>query len=126
MTNDADQILDDLLSRWHAWAQGERFGRGHADRALVAGDYRPSRQYDDENGKLDDDLHAMRSRQVNVEVRKMQDPHRAAIYCNARNLYTGREVWISPRLPQGRAERMEILEMARGQLVRLLISSGVM
>ena len=126
MTDESAQILDDLLSRWHGWMQGEKTGRGHAERSLVCGDYRVSRQYDDSNGALDDELHAMRSRQVNVEVRRMEEPHRSAIYVNARNLHTGRDVWVSPRLPESKVERLAVITVARGMLVRLLVSSGVM
>lgn len=127
MTNDADAILDDLLARWHAWQQGTHVGRGHADRALVCGDnYRPSRQYDDENGKLDDDLDARRSRAVDHAASKLTDPYRAAIYCNARNLATGRTVWHSPRLPTDPAARDRVLFCARVQMVKLLVSAGVM
>lgn len=127
MTNDSDAILDDILSRWHVWQQAARVGRGHADRAMVCGEnYRPSRQYDDSNGKLDDDLNSFRCKAVDFAVSGMDDPWRAAVYVNARNLSTGREVWRSPRLPEDKAQRTEIVKQARGQLVRLLMSAGVM
>lgn len=120
------EALDDILSRWHAWQHGEKVGRGHSNAAIVCGEYRVSRQYDDSNGKLDDDLHAFQSRQVNTEVRKMEDPWRTAIYVNARNINTGHDVWISPRLPEGKTAREKIVAQARGQLTRLLKSAGVL
>ncbi len=128
MNNDADQILDDLLSRWHAWQKIDHGVRGYNHKALLIGDSRAYRvQYEAQLERQDDEHDALRSKAVNFAVRDcMVDPYRTAIYMNARNLYTGHEVWISHRLPQDKAEREEILEFARGQLTRLLISSGVM
>jgi hypothetical protein len=125
--DDPDAILDDLLSRWHHWQKAARVGRGHNDRALVFGElYRPSRQYDDWNGALDTDLEARRSAQVDFEVSEMIEPWKTAIYCLARNLYTGRTVWSSPRLPEDHVARANIVVRARVILTGRLMNAGVM
>ena len=121
------ETLDDLLSRWHWWAKGTKVGRGHADHSTVTGDnYRPSRQRDDENGKLDDDLDARTCRTVDGCVRTLEDPYRTAIYMDARNICTGVAVWNSPRLPENRDERAAVLKAARGYLTIKLKAAGVM
>ena len=125
MRDEQDAILDDLLSRWHSWQLANKTTRGYAPKALVCGDYRISRQYDDVSGALDDDLDNLRSRQVDHEVRQMGETHRAAIYTLARNLATGREVWFSPRLPQDKPARDAIVREARNILIGRLVASGV-
>jgi hypothetical protein len=125
MTESQSAALDDLLSRWHAWQQGAKASRGFAPKALVCGEYRTSRQYDDGNGALDSDLEALRSRQVDHEVRQMAEPHRTAVYCEARNLSTGWAVWESPRLPRVRAEREAIIAEARHTVFVRVVAAGL-
>jgi len=126
MRNDSDAILDDILIRWHQWQGGAKVGRGFNNRALVCGDFRVSRQHDDLNGALDDDLENTVMRQVDFEVSEMRDPFKAAIYCLARALVVGAQVFTSPRLPADKAERDAILRQARIILVGRLLSAGVM
>jgi hypothetical protein len=125
MTESQSAALDDLLSRWHAWQQGAKASRGFAPKALVCGEYRTSRQYDDGNGALDSDLEALRSRQVDHEVRQMAEPHRTAVYCEARNLSTGYAVWSSPRLPRHAVERESVVVAARQIICGRLVASGL-
>ncbi len=128
MTDLAEQsaILDDLLSRWHHWASSSRVCKGYASRALVCGDYKISRQYDDQNGALDGDLEASTMRAVDFQISEMRDPYRAAIYCQARNLSTGRSVWLSPRLPANPEHRAQIVAAARDMLTKRLTVAGVL
>lgn len=118
--------LDHLLILWHNWQRAGKVARGYNDRTAVAGErYRTSRQHDDWNGKLDEDLDESRCKEVDFHVDSMQDPHRAAIYVLARNLTTGRAVWLSPRLPSDKAERDELVAQARQILTGRLVSAGV-
>lgn len=121
-----DETIDDLLSRWHSWQQRETVGKGYNSRSLVCGDYRVSRQYDDENGALDGAIEDGVMRTIDFQVRQMVDPHRAAIYALARALAVGARVWSSPRLPQDRMERIECIAMARTLLTNRLRSAGVL
>jgi hypothetical protein len=126
MRNESDEILDDLLSRWHHWQQGEKIGRGHNRKALVIGDFKISRQYDDANGQLDSDLEAQTMRSVNFQVREMEDPYRAAIYVNARACMLGLDVYTSPRLPADPAAKALVIAKARLLLTGRLLAIGVM
>ncbi len=126
MRNEADEILDDILSRWHSWAQGQGGTAGHARRSAGMEQYRPSRQYDDTNGALDSDLEHMRCKQVDFDVRQLPQPHQTAIYVDARNLCTGVAVWGNPRLPSDPAERQVIVLEARNMLTKRLLASGVL
>lgn len=89
-------VLDDVLSEWHAWQLRARVGRGFSGRSPVVGEFRISRQWDDVNGALDDDLDAMRMRQVDFEVTQLADPWRSAIYALARSASTGTAVFTVP------------------------------
>ena len=125
-THDSSDILDDILCRWHHWASSAQFVRGFAPRSLVVGDFKVSRQYDDENGALDGDIEKQIMRTVDFCVVSMMDPHKAAIYANARALVVGCAVFSSPRLPQDRAERMAVIAEARSMLTRRLCDAGVL
>ncbi len=124
--DDQALILDDLLGRWHRWCQQATVGRGHASRSLVVGEYRTSRQYDDANGALDDDLERSTMRTVNFQVSELRDPHRSAIHAQARAIHCGVKVWSSPRLPSDPDARALIVQEARGMLIGRLIAAGVM
>lgn len=118
--------LEGLLAEWHQWQQNARVGRGFNNRALVVGEYRVSRQYDDANGALDDDLDEITMKQVDFQVREMAEPYRTAIYCLARALTLGMAVFTSPRLPSDRAQRDAVVAKAREMLTGRLVSAGVM
>lgn len=121
------ETLDELLCVWYEWQQHSRVGRGFAPKALVVGDFRPGRQYDAESGVLDDELDVRRARAVDFAVtEQMEDPFRAAIYNEARNVATGLAVWTSPRLPANRADRELVVVTARELLANLLRMAGVM
>lgn len=122
---ESDAALDDLLSRWHHWASRARLVRGYAPRALVCGDFKVSRQYDDSNGALDADMENDTMASVDFHVSEMADPYRTAIHCNARNLSLGLSVWSSPRLPKDRDARAAIVATARGILLKSLTAAGV-
>ena len=126
MTDDSSAILDDILCRWHQWASGGSVASGYASRALVCGDFRVSRQYDDVNGALDDELDHATMKSVDFQVSEMRDPWRSAIHANARALVVGAAVWSSPRLPADRVERLRVIADARVELTRRLILAGIL
>lgn len=125
MTDDTSAILDDLLCRWHQWANAVRLSRGWKSRALVVGEYRTSRQYDDANGALDDEIDRTIMRAVDFQVGEMVDPWKAAIHANARALVVGCMVFSSPRLSPDPALRLAQVAEARAQLVKRLTGAGV-
>lgn len=130
--DESDAILDDLLSRFHAWMRGYRVcpepGADPAFRNAKSG-----RGWDSTQEILDGDLRATQMKAIEFCVSGdrlghggMQEPHRTAIYVNARNCYTGRAVWLSPRLPQDPEVRALIVLEARTELMRRLLKVGVM
>lgn len=86
---------------------------------------RSSKQWDSMDDVIDEEITSKIMRAVDFQVSEMQDPHRSAIYVLARNCYTGRSVWISPRLPANVEERAVIVLEARNMLTRRLMSAGV-
>ena len=123
LETERDAALDDLLSRWHWWQGRTRVGRSFNKRTLVAGDYAISRQYDDENGALDDELEVQTMVQVDFEVRALADPWRSALHALAMSLCTGAAVVHSARIPL--ADRERVTREARAMLIRRLVSAGV-
>jgi hypothetical protein len=117
--------LDSILASWHQWRQVSA-SKGWHRRALVCGDYQTSRQYDDSNGALDSDLEHRTMKTVDFQVCQMEDPHKAAIYANARALVCGVSVWTSPRLPADKEQREVIVTEARRQITRRLQVAGVL
>ena len=126
MMNAIDQnaILDSLLSDWHRWAAGEQHADGYASTSAGLGDWRASRQWDDQNGALDGELDKSTMKTIDFQVQQMQDPYRAAIHMNAKNLAAGRNVFQSPRIPTG-IEGVNILRTARATLTIRLVNAGV-
>lgn len=125
MVNDSAAILDDLLSRWHSWARGYMpVPTCGADPMFR--DAKSGKGWDSTSDVIEDEINGKMMKSIDFHVSEMADPHRSAIYMLARNLSTGRNVWLSPRLPKDQLERAAIVGQARGMLVRRLIQAGVM
>lgn len=120
------EALDSLLCQWHQWGSVSRLGKGFNTKALVCGDYRISRQYDDVSGALDADLDDHTMRVIDFQVSEMQDPYRSAVYFLAKALTVGNSAFRSPRLPEDKIELNMVLDTARSQLTKRLVSVGVM
>lgn len=122
--DDSDAILDDMLARWHG------FCKGYAPGAQVAnGVFRDALRAKGEQtleAISEDTYWANVFEALDFHVPEMKEPWRAAIYITARNCYTGKRVWLSPRLPKDRQHCAEIIQQARGQLIRRLVGCGVM
>jgi len=126
MMEAVEASLDDILSRWHHWASTACMVRGFAPLAAGCWNYRASRQYDDANGALDGDLEDSTMAVVDFQVSEMRDPWRAAIHAHARNLNIGRSVWRSPRLPEDRQVRADLVREACCMLAKRLTTAGVL
>jgi hypothetical protein len=124
--HETDEILDDLLSRWHHWQLGAVVARGFSSHSMVVGEFKSSRQYDDANGALWDDEETEIMKAVQAQVEELAPQYRAAIYAQARGLHSGFMVWSSPRLPSDPVERDQIIRAARAALVVRLVNAGVM
>lgn len=125
MRDDFHDRLDDLLSRWHHWAKGyipvPTCGADPMFRNAKS-----SKSWDSTAEVVEDELTNSQMKSVDFHVSEMKDPHRSAIYIHARNCYTGRNVWLSPRLPKDPMERARILVDAKAIIIGKLLSAGVM
>lgn len=131
MHNDSAAILDDLLSRYHAWARAfsavPTCGADPMFRNAKSG-----KGWDSTSEVIDDELTGSTMQAVDFHIGELPDdqstgrPYRSAIYCLARNCYTGRNVWMSPRLPRDAEKRAAVVAEARIMLTRRLVSAGVM
>jgi len=130
MDNDYERVraaaLNQILAEWHQWQIGYSHGKGYRGTAAGMEQYRPSCQYDDENGALDAKLHAATMKTVDFQISEMVDPFRTAIYLNARNISVRHRVFRSPRLPQDELACLQIIAEARGQLMVRLDKAGVL
>lgn len=128
---DADRLLDDILSRYHAWAR--------AFSPLPVAGANPmfrraksARGWDSTSDIVDEEITGQIMEAVDFHISELPDdvaggrPYRSAIYCLARNCYSGRSEWMSPRLPRDPLERGVVVREARNLLSRRLIAAGVM
>lgn len=119
---DQNAILDALLSEWHQWAKGENHARGYGNTSAGLSGYRPSRQHNIDDLYVETDKSTMMT--IDFQVSQMQEPYRAAIYMEAKNLAAGRHVFQSPRVPSG-IEGGNIMKTARHALILRLVNAGV-
>jgi len=133
MMNDSDQILDDILSRWHHWMKGKPLNGVDRSDDPAFRDAMSRSGWDSAGDILDRELEAVKMQAVDFQVSGdsrgqggLPEPYRAAIYVLARNCYTGKKVWLNPRLPNDPQERGVIIREARNMLTLRLMSAGVM
>lgn len=123
---DLNQVLNDLLSRWHAWSSAYSFGKGYPSVDSACRDSRTSRQYDDSNGALDAAVENRIMEAFDAAASAVPQPYLTALQFQARNFHSRAQVWKSPRLPDDEIERAVLLMEARNMLMRALARSGVM
>ncbi len=125
MHNDSAEILNDILSRFHHYMDAFRPTRGNGVNPMFRDTPRP-RGGQTVDALLEDDAERGQMQAVEFAVGNMADPYRTAIYMLARNCYTGRNVWISNRLPSDALERAQIVGKARTILTEKLMQAGAM
>lgn len=125
MRDESDQLLNDLIRRWHVWSVSTPPNTGFYKANPSCKLYRTSRQHDDQNGALDSDAESSIMEAVDHAIDCLEQPYRTAVQFNARNLATGIVVWVSPRLPPNDLERAHLLMHARAKLLLLLESGGI-
>lgn len=124
MKNDTDAILDDLLSRWHNWSKHTADRAGLPGKAPAFGQSLSNSQFDWENGIEDDYVERRIMQGFDAAMSKISGEQFTALTFEARNLSTGRQVWLSPRLPTGEALQA-LRQQARATLARELAKDGV-
>lgn len=126
MQADIDNILNDLLAKWHRYCAGYSYGKGYPSTDVSCRQSRTSRQYDYENGAMDASVDNAIMEAFDAAMDRVDQPWRTALSVQARNLHTGSAVWSSPRLPADPMERGVILLEARNKLMKALASCGVL
>lgn len=117
--------LNDLLARWHAHCAGYTQGKGYPSGDAVCRDADTTSAWDWWNGSVDKDVDRKIMDAFDAAIWAIPQPHLTALQFQARNLYTGKQVWRSMRLPADDQERAVILVEARTMLLKALASGGV-
>jgi hypothetical protein len=116
MSNKTNQLLDDLLYRWHERCLNYKIAAGYPDRASGCKDHRASRQYDGEttthSDSVDDNQTAEFDVFMNDKVYTDRPMYFAALCQDAKNIYAGGEAFRQPKLPRGE-EGKAIVQSAR-------------
>ena len=123
-----DAKVDDLLSRWHDWREGYRLARGYASSDATCRQAQSNGLYDRENGALDDRIEKSIMTAVDKAIDRVPNspmPWNTCLHFHARNLFTGREVWFSTRLPRDHDELHVLLLEARNMLVGHFMDLGL-
>ena len=126
MQTDVDTILNSLLTDWHHWCKRYRYGKGYPSADVSCRPARASRQYDDSNGALDAALEDSTMEAFDAAAHRVPQPWLTALQFSARNMATGVQVWISPRLPVDPMERAVLNLEARNKLLKELHGDGVL
>lgn len=116
--------IDDILILWHRWAKGYQYV-GDINSSPTFRECRSNhRQWASLEELADEDKSTPEA--VDHVVMSLCDVYRTALQIQARNLCTGREVWISARLPKDPANRAVIVRDARDALARKLRDIGIL
>lgn len=124
MRDDSKAILDDLLAKWHFHCKTDKLVPANKADPMFRQAVSP-KGWDNTSDIAEDAVNHAQMKAIDFHVWEMVDPHRSAIHVLARNCYTGRSVWVSPRLPQNLEERQFVIQEARNQLTRRLMAAGV-
>ena len=121
-----EEHLNSILSEWHSWAKGYSPIPVCGADPMFRNAKSSGRHWDSTSDVIEDEIQGKILQAVDFQVSEMADPHRTAIHFLARNLATGRSVWLSKRLPEDALARATIVAEARNQLTRRLVHAGVM
>lgn len=120
-----DMRLDALLAMWHDHVDTYRFER-KVRAPSMADSYQTPKHHDFRHGIIDEVTDKATAQAVGACIAALEQPWQAAIVIVARNIATGNEVWVSPRLPADKAEREVIVLEARNMLLMELRRAHVM
>lgn len=115
MVAELDEVLNDLLARWHEWSRRYAYASGYPSVDSTCRDARTSKQYEEDDGGRADDFEM---ECFDAAMDNVPQPWRTALSFQARNLVSGANVWNSLRLPASPEERAVLLLEARNKLLR--------
>jgi hypothetical protein len=125
MRDETDAILDDLLSRWHSWCKGASYINPISADPMFR-NAKSGRAWETQYEIAENQLNADTMEAIDFEVGEIAEPHRSAIYANARNLASRHAVWTSPRLPTDPKARALVVLEARILITKRLLRAGIM
>jgi hypothetical protein len=121
-----NEALNDLLRRWHAHCLNYSPGKGYPSGDAVCRSAPTASHWDWWNGSMDQEVEKKIMEAFDGVMWNVDQPYLTALQFQARNLYTGKQVWTSPRLPIDAMERGVLLMEARNILLRGLAKAGIM
>ena len=125
MENDTYEMLNGLLCDWHRWATGYQHVGG-INTSPMFRETKAGRQWDTVDQIIDQDIEHSRMEAIDHIIMALEAMHRTALQIQARNLYTGKAVWSSARLPACAEERALVLIAARTTLSTKLQKAGML
>jgi hypothetical protein len=116
-----DEKLDGVLREWYDHFRRYTYGgkQGHRNGTGATGDYIAPGHMDWWNGSEDERADEIRKQWIAEAVDAVPnepEPWHTALIFHARNLWIGRVIWDSPRLPVDREERGILILEARNLL----------
>lgn len=125
MKDDTHHFIDDLLCSWHRWAKGYQHVGG-INTSPMFREVKAGRAWDTVDQIIDADIEHSRMDALDHIIMALCDVYRTALQIQAMNLYTGRSVWSSARLPADAEARAQILADARTALILRLRDAGIL
>lgn len=125
MKNESHEILNAMLSDWHRWARGYQHVGG-INTSPMFREVKTGRQWDTVDEIIDSDIEHSRMEALDHIIMALCDVYRTSLQIQAMNLYTGRSVWSSARLPTDAEARAQILADARTALILRLRDAGIL
>jgi len=123
---DINELLNDLLAKWHAWSNSYSMGKGYPSSDPTFRHAKAPSHWDSRNGALDAMVDGKIMEAFDAAIWEVPRPHVIALQFQARNLASRAQVWVSPYLPTDDEERRVMLMEARNMLMRRLAKAGVM
>ena len=117
--------LNSLLESWHRWAQGYQHCAGINSSPMFRNS-KTSRGWDTVDDIVSHEIDSGQMAAIDFHVMQLCDVYRTALQIQARNLCTGKNVWISARLPNDLETRAQILGLARTGLIVRLRDAGIL
>lgn len=122
--NDTQELLSEILRDWHSWAKGYQHVVSVGTSPMFR-DAKASRGWDTTEEIIKNDLDNSRMAAVDFHISQLCDVYRTVLQLQARNLCTGKNLWISARLPENQEDRIKILMEARASLLFKLRDAGI-
>jgi hypothetical protein len=124
MKDDSNELLNDLLARWHRWCKGYQLSVGVGSSPMFKECRSNHRQWASLDEVAEEDTSQLEA--VDAIIMNLCEAYRTSLQIQARNLCSGRSVWNSARLPADPEMRAHLLADARTALTVKLRIDGIL